>query len=70
MPDWRGACGFAQRGVMRGGGRGVGGEEERRSAEAASGALWKGPAPKAGRCHRSGTTPHYTRCAMSAKHDA
>jgi hypothetical protein len=52
---------------MRGGGRCAGGEEERRSAEAASGALWKGPVPKAGRCHRSGTTPHYTGCVPQAR---
>mgnify|MGYP007122435015 CR=1 FL=1 len=44
---------------MRGGGRCVGGEEERRSAEAAPGAA-VGGAPLGKATTASGTTPHYT----------
>ena len=58
---------FAQLRVMRGGGRGASGEE--RSAGAASGAAVEG-APLGKAATATGTTPHYARCAMSAKHDA
>ncbi len=44
---------------MGGGGRGTSGEEERRSAGAASGAAVEG-APLGRAATASGTTPHYT----------
>jgi len=72
MPDWRGACSFAQRGVMRGGGRGAGGEEFRRSAGAASGALWKGPRPEGGKVPQIRHLPSITpvvRCQPSTTRD-
>jgi hypothetical protein len=54
---------------MRGGGRHVGGEEERRSAAMVPGAAVEG-GPLGKEATATGTTPHYARCAMSAKHDA
>jgi hypothetical protein len=54
---------------MDDGGRHGGGEEERRSVSMVPGALREGAVSRKG-SRRSSTIPHYTRCAMSAKHDA
>lgn len=58
---------FAQLRVMRGGGHA--GTAEERCGVGVSGAAVEG-APLGKAATATATTPHYARCAMSAKHDA